>query len=432
MMIPATNQALKRVFYLISINALVTPKILNMYECKEALVNKYDDYSPNSVLILDKNISQTMKGRYDETISLLLSKLEKELPRLEGSSDISVYTGSSGIALLHFFLAIKTKNKELLMWPQNYLASIFKNLKGRRECFLNGDGGPLALGAVIFSDQNPEMSKVFLDRLVSLHLKVINKSAETPDELLYGRVGYLYSLLFVNKYIGPNTVNPEVIRKVVMAVLQSGQQLAQEKGISKISPLQYEWHGKNYLGGAHGTAGILYMLLQAKDVLMESELETLIAPTIDHLLELQFRSGNFPSSLGNDKDRLVQWCHGAPGFVQLLSKAYQVYGKEKYLKAALESGEVVWRRGLLSKGYSICHGVSGNGYTFLQLYQITGDLKHLHRAACFGEWCTNWPANQNLPPDRPFSLFEGIAGIIYFLTDLKEPVEAAFPAYTLL
>ena len=28
------------------------------------------------------------------------------------------------------------------------------------------------------------------------------------------------------------------------------------------SPLMYEWHGKKYVGGAHGLAGIFYMLLQ--------------------------------------------------------------------------------------------------------------------------------------------------------------------------
>ena len=46
---------------------------------------------------------------------------------------------------------------------------------------------------------------------------------------------------------------------------------------------------------------------------------------MDYLLTLCFPSGNLPSSLeSGDKDRLVQWCHGAPGLVHLLAVAYKV------------------------------------------------------------------------------------------------------------
>jgi lantibiotic modifying enzyme len=50
----------------------------------------------------------------------------------------------------------------------------------------------------------------------------------------------------------------------------------------------------------------------------------------------------------------------------------QVFGHDDYLQTALKCGDVVWKRGLLTKGYSICHGVAGNAYTFLVLYQLTG------------------------------------------------------------
>lgn len=62
----------------------------------------------------------------------------------------------------------------------------------------------------------------------------------------------------------------------------------------------------------------------------------------------------------------------------------KVFGKEKYLDAALKCGEVVWRHGLLKKGYGICHGVAGNAYTFLCLFKQTGDQKYLHRAITVG------------------------------------------------
>ena len=35
-----------------------------------------------------------------------------------------------------------------------------------------------------------------------------------PDELLYGRVGYLFALLFVQHYLGKDTVDQNVILQV--------------------------------------------------------------------------------------------------------------------------------------------------------------------------------------------------------------------------
>ena len=54
----------------------------------------------------------------------------------------------------------------------------------------------------------------------------------------------------------------------------------------------------------------------------------------------------------------------------------QVWGgdTDKYLVAARSGGELVWQRGLIKKGPGLCHGVAGNGYTFLHLYQVGSTL----------------------------------------------------------
>ena len=82
------------------------------------------------------------------------------------------------------------------------------------------------------------------------------------------------------------------------------------------------------------------------------------------------------------------------------------------MDAALRCGEVVWRRGLLRKGYGLCHGVAGNAYTFLQLYRLTGSPSHLYRAAMFAEWCLSSKERECRIPDRPLSLFEGGCGLV--------------------
>ncbi len=66
-------------------------------------------------------------------------------------------------------------------------------------------------------------------------------------------------------------------------------------------------------------------------------------------------------------------------------RIFQVTGNESYLDLAKSAGDVVWERGLLKKGYGLCHGTAGNGYVFLDLYRATNDTKWLHRAikVCF-------------------------------------------------
>lgn len=69
----------------------------------------------------------------------------------------------------------------------------------------------------------------------------------------------------------------------------------------------------------------VYVSFKARMYINEADLRNLIKPTVDWLLKQQFPSGNYPSSYGSSNgDRLVQWCHGAPGFVPLCILAHEV------------------------------------------------------------------------------------------------------------
>ncbi|KAK9889522.1 hypothetical protein WA026_006876 [Henosepilachna vigintioctopunctata] len=341
--------------------------------------------------------------------------------------DYSVYTGTSGIALLKLKKDPKnTRNlKEILELLQ------LKKLRNRRHTFLCGDTGPLAIGAVVHHKLgNHEEVKSIVDSILSMQDDVFNIASDLPNEYLYGRAGYLYAVLYINKNVNPPPFEDDFIRKIIEMMLICGKNEA-KAGKFKC-PLMYQWHDSYYLGAAHGLSGIIYLMLQVKEYLTESELNTLIRPTIEYLSTLRFPSGNYPSSMGRDVDKYVQWCHGAPGFVYMFSQAYKVFGDPKFLQLALEAGDIVWQRGLVRKGYSICHGVSGNGYCFLELFQTTQDDLHLYRAVRFAEWCLDYKkSHEEHSPDRPISLFEGIAGPMYYLLDLENPLEAKFPGYTI-
>jgi lantibiotic modifying enzyme len=153
--------------------------------------------------------------------------------------------------------------------------------------------------------------------------------------------------------------------------------------------------------------------------------------TIDCILQMQDQdsTGNFPSKFNKpDEAHLIHWCHGAPGIVYLMAKAYKVYGEKKYLDSCLKCGELVWLNGLLKKGPGLCHGIASSGYVFLLLYRITNEMKHLYRAMKFAEFLVDEDfLQQARQPDRPFSLFEGISGTVCFLLDLLNPHQAEFP-----
>lgn len=398
--------------------------------------NPYPEYdsskhllNPNDPLKLP---TKEKESCYDNSLKLL-QKLESELKKGVDWFDYSVYTGTSGIALMYFHLSnvLDNEKKDYYFSKAMYYAEKpLSALKHRRFSFLCGDAGPLAIGAVLYKKAGKiQQSQDLLQSIEKMSSDIISLQSGLPDELLYGRAGYLFSLLFVMKYIDRNCINNSIVQQVISSILKSGQQMS-KSGDYK-SPLMYSWHDKCYVGAAHGLIGILYMLLQTREYIPQEELNSLVKPSIDFLLEIRFPSGNFPSSLGNKTDRLIHWCHGAPGAIHLLGLAYKVFGDQKYLDAAKQCGDTIWRKGLLKKGYGICHGVSGNAYAFLLLYQLTNEKRYLWRAMKFAEWCFEYGKHGCRIPDHPLSLFEGLAGTIYFLTDMLNPEQAAFPAFQL-
>lgn len=265
---------------------------------------------------------------------------------------------------------------------------------------------------------------VLLEKILEL-IKMQEQSG-TPDELLYGRTGGLYAMLLIKQQLPKqNIIKDEHITNHINIMLKSGKTME-----SFGRPLFYSWHGKEYIGAAHGYSGILYMLLEAYRYLNEDQLK-LIREAINFIQGIRYPSCNYPSSIGGQTDRLVHWCHGAPGVIHLLIKAYQVYRDESYLNSALACSDVIWNRGILKKGFGLCHGIAGNAYAFIHLYQLTRDLKHLYRAGKFAQYYFEHSDKITWRADSPASLFEGYAGLAYFLSDLLDPNEAKFPAFQL-
>uniref|UniRef100_A0A0A0L279 LanC-like protein GCL2 n=1 Tax=Cucumis sativus TaxID=3659 RepID=A0A0A0L279_CUCSA len=339
--------------------------------------------------------------------------------------DNTLYTGALGTAFLALKSFFVSKNEnDLKLCSEIVTACESLSKTSRHVTFICGRAGVCALGAVAAKFAND-------GRLVDHYLakfKDIKLPSDLPNELLYGRAGFLWACLFLNKHIGQNTISNNFMRSVVDEVIEAGRTLGEK---SK-SPLMYEWHGKKYWGAAHGLAGIMHVLMDME--LKPDEVED-VKNTLRYMIKNRFPSGNYPSSEGSESDRLVHWCHGAPGVALTLGKAAEVFGDDEFLQAAIDAGEVVWNRGLL-KRVGICHGISGNTYVFLSLYRLTGDLMYLHRAkafACFLHQNAEKLISEGKmhSGDRPYSLFEGIGGMAYLFFDMVEPNAAKFPSYEL-
>ncbi|KEH38770.1 lanC-like protein GCR2 [Medicago truncatula] len=339
--------------------------------------------------------------------------------------DYTLYTGVLGTAYLVFKSYQVSKNVDDL----NLCLKIVKacdsaSANSSRVTFICGRAGVCALGAVIAKHAGDE-------RLLDYYLrqfKEIELPCDLPYELLYGRTGYLWACSFLNKHVGKDTIPTTYMRPIVDEVITTGRKLA-HKGRC---PLMYEWHGKKYWGAAHGLAGIMNVLMDME--LKPDEVED-IKGTLRYMIKNRFSSGNYPSSEGSESDRLVHWCHGAPGVTLTLVKAAEVFGDREFLQAAEDAGEVVWKRGLL-KRVGICHGISGNTYVFLSLYRLTGNKEYLYRAKGFS--CFLLDRAQELigqgkmhGGDRPYSLFEGLGGMTYTFVDMIDPQVARFPGYEL-
>ena len=185
------------------------------------------------------------------------------------------------------------------------------------------------------------------------------------------------------------------------------------------------------------------MLLQFPDWCKEPANDPWIRKTLDYFVSLQFPSGNFPLEAGDasGRDKVVHWCHGAPGATALLHRAHKIYGEDRYQRSLKLALKTIWERGVLKKGFGLCHGTAGNAYAFLMLYRCTGSEEYYYRALKMAEvaWsdearqevATTWDPQRSRVgiADFPYSLMEGLAGTICFHCDLLHPEEAAFPGY---
>lgn len=293
-----------------------------------------------------------------------------------------LYSGPTSIAFLFYRLSkiypdLTFKSQSLEDWAISYLELGSSYLTGDRHgrapvdpdhCGVaNETLAQLAIRAVVYEDDS------LLQQLCS-YSAIINRSNGGSDEWLYGRAGYLYllrlarSAFFVSSHATLNTQVSRAISETTDRIL--------------ISPRPWKWHGRAYLGAVHGTAGIItQLLLSSPD---PSSLVARLTPYISNLLSQQFPSGNFPSSLpspgDSPSDRLVQFCHGAPGVILALHPLIRLLPTDlaKSIRASITTAQpTILERGLLTKSPCLCHGIPTNALALSSDKNFLAMLSHM-------------------------------------------------------
>lgn len=218
------------------------------------------------------------------------------------------------------------------------------------------------------------------ERLAAL----IESNLDHPSrELMWGAPGTMLAASFLHERDG-DARWAELFRRSA-SQLWSQLEWSQRHGCAFWTQDLYG-HRSTYLDAVHGfvaTASVLIRGRQLLDAAAWDAWQECIVNTVQRSVTREGALVNWRVFLevpeGAAPRMLMQFCHGAPGFVICLA-GLPSPALDELLVAA---GEATWAAGPLAKGSNLCHGTAGNGYAFLKLYRRTGDPRWLERARSF-------------------------------------------------
>lgn len=286
-------------------------------------------------------------------------------PRPPSSCPHALYDGSAGIAL---FLAALYRCTNETRWRDSAwraAAAMRQALESGElaewpgELTGSGDGlGSLVYGLVCLSHLLDEPD--LLDDACRIAELLARRIGAGPDDVLSGSAGAILALLALHR------TRPE--HRVIEWASAFGAALVgrqQEHGDGS------SWataDGQEWLGFAHGTAGIAYALGQLGQETGSASCNRASARALtfvrDHFAAAE---KNWPVSASPDETVgsafMTAWCHGAPGVALALGGSAQRSDEEPVLRAALATS-AQWRPG---RADHLCCGTLGRAEILLTL-----------------------------------------------------------------
>jgi hypothetical protein len=209
---------------------------------------------------------------------------------------------------------------------------------------------------------------------------------------------------------------------------------------------------KGLCGVSHGNAGIVLALLEGSRYFDQPAYRTLALQGLryetecfdaaegtwpDYRKTTQGSDVEFERDYGSDPEEsfaehsfMDAWCHGAPGIGLTRVRCAELLGEEWLADVRRAVSRTIWkdRSGTL-RTFTLCHGLCGNAFLFLEAERLLGDaslralaeevgLRAVQSRSTEGTWASGY-APLGRAEDASFML--GNSGIAYFLLHLLAP-----------
>ncbi len=182
----------------------------------------------------------------------------------------------------------------------------------------------------------------------------------------------------------------------------------------------------NYFGIAHGWAGILYATLYWCSVAGQ-DLPEQFMNRVEQIYNcrIENKSVIYWPVTTTEVRPWTGWCNGSAGHIFLWSLLYRHFKEEKYLNIAERTMQHVLQDAR-SKIYNLCCGTSGQAYSLLCLYNLTGEKKYLEHSMSLKQRILD---NLSYPSERINSLYKSMPGAAVLFCELERPELARMPLF---
>jgi hypothetical protein len=337
----------------------------------------------------------------------------------------NVYLGAAGtVWALHHLQAIGAVALE-----RSY-ADYVETLLPRNRAWLKAEGcADVDTASYLMGDTGILLLSYALARsdatAARLEALIVGNLDNPARELMWGSPGTLLASLFLHQHTAEPrwaALYARTARKLWSQLLWSPEH--------RCHYWTQDLYGRHYtfLDAVHGFVATALPLIHGRHLLEPGEWQAwqdCIVETVRNTAQREGRQANWPAMLYSARAQslLLQFCHGAPGFVICLADLPS-YELDDLL---LGGGDVTWQAGPLTKGSNLCHGTGGNGYAFLKLFERTGDEQWLARARAFAmHGIAQTEAHARHYGHLRYSLWTGDPGFAIYLHDCIRG-KASFP-----
>jgi hypothetical protein len=289
------------------------------------------------------------------------------------------YCGAAGVIWAQRYLA----SQGVEVPPTDYAPHLDRLIELNRADM--GDEGKPPFGSFLMGDTFIRMMQYDMaprEETAQEIASLIEGTLDHPTrELMWGSPGTLLAALFMHRKT--NDARWASLYRMTARKLWSQLEWSESEQCHYWTQDMYGEH-TDYLDAVHGFVATALPLIEGRHLLDAAEWEkwaACIASTMRRTAEWEGPLANWRAHLSRPRGgpKLMQYCHGAPGFVICLAG-----WPDDSLDDLLAAGaELTWRAGPLTKGSNLCHGTGGNGYALLKMYKRTGDELWLDRARQF-------------------------------------------------